>query len=122
MNSESKDPDSMNYGILQNSIPSNSQKLEKYLGKVTWQYLEPHFLNGSLIYIDNSLCIKDVAEAFAHDDKRRVTKLLRAGDALKPGKAHAKYWKESNPTFTALVVSPFVIIQEEIKKNESTRC
>ena len=54
----------MNYGILQNPIPSNSQQLEKYLGKVTWQYLEPHFHNGSLIYIDNSLCIKDVAKAF----------------------------------------------------------
>ncbi len=112
MNSESKDPDPINYGMLQNQIPSNSQKLDKYLGEVTWQYLEPHFLNGSLIYVDNSLCIKDVANAFAQDDKKKVEKWLRTGDALKPGQAHAKYWKKANSTFTALVVSPFVIIQE----------
>ncbi|HIG83587.1 MAG TPA: DUF2288 family protein [Verrucomicrobia bacterium] len=116
MNSESKNPDSMNYGMLQNQIPSNSQKLDKYLGEVTWQYLEPHFRNGSLIYIDKSLCIKDVANAFAQDDKKKVAEWLKAGDALKPGQAHAKYWEKSNSTFTALVVSPFVIIQEQENK------
>ena len=103
MNSESKDPDTMNYGMLQNKIPSNSQKLDKYLGEVTWQYLEPHFRNDSLIYIDNSLSIKDVANAFAQDDKKKVEEWLKTGDALKPGQAHVKYWKESNSIFTALV-------------------
>ena len=113
MNSESRDPDSMNYGIFQNQTPNSSQKLEKYVGEVTWEYLEPHFLNDSLIYIDNSLCIKSVGNAFAQDDKKKVEEWLKKGDALKPGQAHAKYWKEANSTFIALVVSPFVIIQEK---------
>jgi len=113
MHSESKDSDSMNYGMLQNHIPNNSQKLNKYVGEVAWEYLESHFQNGSLIYIDNSLCIKDVGQALSKDDTKKVKEWLRTGDALKPGQAHAKYWKEANSTFIALVVSPFVIIQEK---------
>jgi hypothetical protein len=113
MNPESVDPDSINYGMLQSDIPNNSQKLDKYVGEVSWEYLEPHFQSGSLIYIDNSLCIKDVGQALAKDDTKKVKQWLRAGDALKPGQAHAKYWNEANSTFIALVVSPFVIIQEK---------
>ena len=113
MNPESVDPDSINYGMLQSDIPNNSQKLDKYVGEVSWEYLEPHFQSGSLIYIDNSLCIKDVGQALAKDDTKKVKQWLRAGDALKPCQAHAKYWNEVNSTFIALVVSPFVIIQEK---------
>ena len=113
MNPESVDPNSINYGMLQSDIPNNSQKLDKYVGEVSWEYLEPHFQSGSLIYIDNSLCIKDVGQALAKDDTKKVKQWLRAGDALKPGQAHAKYWNEANSTFIALVVSPFVIIQEK---------
>ena len=113
MNPESVDPDSINYGMLQSDIPNNSQKLDKYVGEVSWEYLEPHLQSGSLIYIDNSLCIKDVGQALAKDDTKKVKQWLRAGDALKPGQAHAKYWNEANSTFIALVVSPFVIIQEK---------
>ena len=113
MNPESVDPDSINYGMLQSDIPNNSQKLDKYVGEVSWEYLEPHFQSGSLIYIDNSLCIKDVGQALAKDDTKKVKQWLMAGDALKPGQAHAKYWNEANSTFIALVVSPFVIIQEK---------
>lgn len=117
MNPESVDPDSMNYGMLHSHIPNNSEKLDKYVGEVTWEYLEPHFQSGSLIYIDNSLCIKDVGKTLAKDDAEKVKKWLKSGDALKPGQAHAEYWKKSNSTFTALVVSPFVIIQEKGEYN-----
>ena len=45
----SKDPESLNYNILQDSIPDADYQIEKYTGIVSWEYLEKHFLNDSII-------------------------------------------------------------------------
>ena len=47
----------------------------------------------------------------AGDDKVQVATWLKAGDLLQPGPSHAEHWQSSQAKFTALVVSPFVLIQ-----------
>ena len=44
--------ESLNYRMIQDSDISNADKLEKYSGIVNWGYLEKHFQNGALIYVD----------------------------------------------------------------------
>ncbi|OUU87735.1 MAG: hypothetical protein CBC36_06540 [Verrucomicrobiaceae bacterium TMED76] len=112
----SKDPESLNYNILQDSIPDADDQIEKYTGIVSWEYLEKHFLNGSVIFVDEKLDIKEAGKAITDDNKEKVSKWLASGDILKPGKLHAEHWKKSRTTFVALVISPFVLVKESAKK------
>lgn len=105
-----QDP-SMRYGMIGDDRSTELEKLAKYTGDVTWSYLKPHYESGALLYLDPSQDITVVGKALADDDKEAIQSLLKSGDLVKPSAPHAAYWEESNPTFTALVVSPFVLVQ-----------
>ena len=103
--------ETMRYGMIGDDTSTDLEKLAKYTGDVTWEYLKPHYESGALLYLDPSQDITTVGKALADDDKPTIESLLKSGDLLKPSEPHATYWAESNPTFTALVVSPFVLVQ-----------
>lgn len=113
---ESADKDSedaMRYDLLGDDASTIIEKLEKYTGEVTWEYLEKHFETGVLLYIDPALSITEVGEALASDDAERVKEWQGKGDILTPSEPHAEYWKKEGTVFRALVVSPFVLIQPQ---------
>ena len=99
--------DGMEYGMLGGEDP----ELEKYMGEVGWDYLEPHFKSGALLYVDPSLELKEVGEALVADDKAKVEGWLKGGDLLRPSQPHADHWASGGEQFRALVVSPFVLMQ-----------
>ena len=101
----------MRYGMLGNDPSDTGEKFDKYSGLVDWNDLLPHFKSGVLLYVDPALAIAEVGAAVADDDKARVEGWLACGDLVRPGEPHADYWASSNAKFTALVVSPFVLIQ-----------
>ena len=105
-------PESLNYKIVQDSNISADDQIDKYTGTVEWEYLEKHFESGSLVFVDESLDIKKVAKAISEDNKDQVSLWLGSGDLIKPSEHHANYWKKSKTSFTALIVPPFVLIQE----------
>ena len=97
----------MSYGMLGGYLP----ELEKYMGEVGWEYLEPHFKSGALLFVDPVLDLKEVGEALVADDKLRVEGWLKSGDLVKPSQLHAEYWRSAGERYRALVVSPFVLMQ-----------
>lgn len=101
----------MRYGIIGDDGQTTSEKLEKYTGVVGWEYLQPHFDSAALLYVDPSLSITEVGQALADDDKGKIEAWLKSGDLVKPSEPHAKWWQENPQEFTALVVSPFVLMQ-----------
>jgi len=101
----------MHYGVLGEDASSTGEKLEKYAGEVEWRYLRPHFAAGALVYVDPSLVLSEVGEAFAADDSARVDAWKKSGDLVVPSQPHADHWEKSNAMFRALVVSPFVLVQ-----------
>ncbi|MCB1228992.1 MAG: DUF2288 domain-containing protein [Verrucomicrobiae bacterium] len=101
----------MRYGMLGEDTSTTGEKLEKYTGEVGWIYLRSHFEAGALLYVDPSLKLTEVGQAFADDDADRVAEWRQGGDLVSPSQPHADYWEESGATFRALVVSPFVLIQ-----------
>jgi len=112
----SKKADAMNYGMVGDDAQSTPEKLEKYTGEVDWQYIKPHFESGALIYVDPTLSITVVGQALANDDSPKIQAWLKSGDLVKPSELHAQWWQENPEPFTALVVSPFVLIQPSRKK------
>lgn len=103
--------DSMHYGILGDDSQSTPDKLEKYTGEVDWSYLKAHYEAGVLIYVDPALSITEVGQALADDNATQIQTWLQSGDLVKPSEPHARWWQENPQTFTALVVSPFVLMQ-----------
>ncbi len=101
----------MRYGMLGMDDTSPVEKLAKYTGEVDWAYLKSHFDAGVLIYVDPSLALPEVGLAFSKDDSQAVEAWFKKEDLVRPGEPHAAYWEESAAVFTALVVSPFVLIQ-----------
>lgn len=105
------DSEPMNYGILGEDASTDLEKLEKYTGEVDWTYLEKHYAAGALLYVDPSVDIVEVGKAFVRDDAEAVEGWKKKGDLVVPSTPHAMFWEESKARFTALVVSPFVLIQ-----------
>lgn len=101
----------MRYGILGDDNLSEADKLEKYTGEVDWNYLQPHYKNEAILWVDPSLSLTEVGAALAADDAAKVAAWKKSGDLITPSAPHAFYWEESEARFTALVVSPFVLIQ-----------
>ncbi len=110
------DDATMRYAMLGEDHSTDLEKLEKYTGEVDWSYIKPHFLSGALVYVDPGLSLTEVGKAFAEDRVDLVTAWKKTGDLVTPSQPHADYWESSGARFTALVVSPFVLIQPVAQK------
>ena len=102
----------MKYGILGEDTQSAEEKIAKYRGEVSWNYLKPHGERDALLWVDPALDLEEVAKAFIDDDTERVANWLGNGDLVRVGKLHAAQWEKSDELFTAVVVTPFVLMQQ----------
>ena len=118
--SKPNDPsEEMNYGFMGEDTQCTEEKLKKYTGVVDWEYLKPHYKSGALIYVDPCLKITEVGTAVSNDDKKQIEVWLKSGDLVKPSDLHEEWWEENPQDFTALVVSPFVLMQPVQKEPKS---
>ena len=102
----------MNYQMLGDDSASAEDRIKKYTGEVVWSYLEPHCKSGSLYWVDPALDITAVAAALQADDALQISRWLGVGDLVKVGPLHSAQWQGSQQLFTAVVVTPFVLMQE----------
>lgn len=102
-------PESLRYVMLGEDSQTTEEKLAKYMGRVAWSYLAPHYLKGSLYFVDPVLKLEDVGAAMSRDRADLVGKWLKAGDLVKVEALHAAQWEAAAGEFEALVVSPFVL-------------
>ncbi|MEM0970668.1 MAG: DUF2288 family protein [Verrucomicrobiota bacterium] len=109
---EEEPQEGMRYRMLGEDIATDAEKLEKYTGEVAWSYLKPHYQTGALLWVDPSLDLHEVGQAFIQDASEKVARWKNQGDLIVPSDPHVLYW-ESKPhlQFRALVVSPFVLMQ-----------
>jgi len=108
--SEAPKPDEgMPYGMLGCDSSSQEDKLAKYTGNVSWEYLEPHFKAGALLFVDPEISLEDAGRAFTDDDSDSVQSWLKRGDLVKIEAIHVAQWKGTETEFEAVVVSPFVL-------------
>ncbi len=99
----------MKYTILGEDNATPEEKLAKYTGTVGWEYLEPHFRNGILYFVDPELSLAKAGLAFSENRAEQVEAWLKSGDLVKIVDLHAEQWRKGGTEFEALVVSPFVL-------------
>jgi hypothetical protein len=87
-------------------------KLNLETGKLAWQELERFFARGVVIYLKPGLDLVEVACAITQDQKNEITKLLASGQVSKPSVDQVEEWHQDKQVFWAVVVSPWILIQE----------
>lgn len=94
---------------------SHSPLYLKLLGetaKIDWQDLERFFAQGKLLRVARDLDLVSVAEAIASDDTQQVTQWLSAGLVERMQADTAADFTARDPELWAVVVSPWVCVQE----------
>jgi hypothetical protein len=87
----------------------------KLLGEtasITWKELEPFFARGALLWVDPGLDLIAAAEAVATDEGEKVAAWLATDKVAKLSETRALDLFERDPELWAVVVSPWILIQE----------
>lgn len=88
------------------------QHLTNEAGTITWQELQPHFARGVLVVVAESLDLIEVATRFARDEQDAVARWATTGQVVRACDADARRWTLANPLLQAVVVAPWVLVQE----------
>jgi hypothetical protein len=81
-------------------------------GIIAWKELARFFAGGTAIAVDAELNLSDVACEFARNSSSIVEQWLRNGKVGKVTDEQAKLWFAADATVAAVVVSPWVLVQE----------
>lgn len=97
--------------------PANTEldlktKLNRETSKITWQELQRHYASGAVVAVAPGLDLIAVACEFSRDNKQAVEQWLTAGTVYKPNDQHSAQWLEQQASLWAVVVAPWVLVQE----------
>lgn len=92
--------------------PEFHTQLNQETGRLQWAELETHFARGVVIKIDAQLDLLDVADAMANDDKAKFSLWLNKGQVAKAETEDALRWRGTKTQFWAIVIAPWVLVQE----------
>ena len=88
-------------------------KLKDKMILATWESLEPHWQRDALILVDQTLKLEAVGAQIALDNSSQVNTWIQSGMLTKPDGCQIKTWSQDpNLSFTALIVQPYVLVQE----------
>lgn len=87
-------------------------KLNVETAPMAWATLAPFFARGQLLRVASSLSLLDAAVAIAEDDADQVAQWQASDSLALVSDAEAQRWQAGDATLWAVVVRPFVLVQE----------
>lgn len=87
-----------------------SKLQEDLLAAAPWDALREHFQN---IIIVREVSLVAAGEALAEDDVTRVEAWLADGTLSRPSDEQLDLWEAEEPSFVALIVQPWILVQSE---------
>jgi hypothetical protein len=94
---------------------SHSESLEKLAaqsGVIAWSELQRHFARGVVVVVSPPLDLLGVAAAMARDDAVMLGDWMQSSRVLRATDEHARQWELAQPALRAVVVAPWVLVQE----------
>jgi hypothetical protein len=88
------------------------EKIQLETAKIYWSELQRFFAKGEAIWISTQLDLIDVAYHFYIDDKKQVQEWLNNKTIAQVPDELALGWFNSNTQLWAVVIKPFVLVQE----------
>ena len=91
---------------------SLAQKLNLETGKMEWSELQTYFARGIVIVVAQGQDLVKTAVDLTDDNKSQIEKMIQRGDIARANDDHARDWLEREPLFWAVVITPWVVVQE----------
>lgn len=88
-------------------------KITGETARIQWSELQKFYASGAVIEVIAGLDLVEVAYAFALDDKAKVAAWLQANQVRRVDDAQASAWYQQNAELWAVVVSPWVLVQDK---------
>ncbi len=88
------------------------QKLNLETGQLHWSELQRHFARGVVVVIAPELDLIEVAIRFIEDNNTAIENWIKQGHLVRAHDEHARHWTNHEPDFWAVVVAPWVLVQE----------
>ncbi|MEM1230896.1 MAG: DUF2288 domain-containing protein [Pseudomonadota bacterium] len=88
-------------------------KLNLETAPMRWSALAPFFARGQLIAVTRPLSLLDAATAVAEDDQEQIQRWLNEQAVAPVSDALARRWQEREALLWAVVVRPFVLVQDD---------
>ena len=79
---------------------------------IAWKDLQRFFASGAAIAVSADLDLVEVAFQISEDNKKQVQQWLSAGKVATVTDEQALAWYEADADVWAVVVSPYVLVQE----------
>lgn len=89
------------------------QRLQNETGTIGWAELKPHFERGAIVAVDKALDLIDVGVAMIQDRRELFEGWVASGKITRVPEAQADDWRARQPEFRAVVVAPWVLVQEQ---------
>ena len=80
--------------------------------RISWAELQPYFARGALLWVSAELDLVAVAESLVEDDRTCVASWLESGQLAAVAAPLAEDLLQRDPELWAVVVAPWVVIQE----------
>lgn len=91
-------------------------RLNGETAKIEWHQLQKHYATGSVISVEIGFDLIKVAIALHQDDTAQVKRWLTEGLLSEVSDQQAQAWYDQNSLVWALVIPPFILVQE-VKTN-----
>ncbi len=86
--------------------------LNAQTGRITWPELARHFARGEVVCVSSGQDLLAVAEQLVRDEARAIGALIDDGVIHRAQDRDATRWQEETTEFWAVVVAPWVLVQE----------
>ncbi|MBE2897350.1 DUF2288 domain-containing protein [Pasteurellaceae bacterium TAE3-ERU1] len=96
--------------------PLDELDLNAEIAKIHWHELQVHFARGRVIYIAPTLDLVDVAGQMLQDNSAQIATLIEQGQIHAVTNAQAQQFYAHNPLLWAVVLPPWVLVQEIAKR------
>jgi hypothetical protein len=88
-------------------------RLNQETARLPFAELLRHFAAGSVVLVANELDLVEVAVQFSQDNKDQVAQWMTSGQIARASDEHAQKWIDRADELWAVVVSPWILVQEE---------
>ncbi|MBK1717390.1 DUF2288 domain-containing protein [Thiocystis violacea] len=95
-------------------------RLNQETARIPWRELQRFFAQGRVIEVAQGLDLIEVGLCLARDEAATVAAELSAGRIVPVGDAQARAWLAADAEVWALVVKPWILVQEALCASGST--
>jgi hypothetical protein len=88
------------------------EKVNLETSKIAWKELQRFFASGTAVFVASPLDLVDVAYQFSIDNKNQVAHWLQNNQVALVSDQQAIKWLESDADVWAVVVKPWILVQE----------